>query len=78
MFTVTDGSNAITYIPEPEPEDEDGIFKQGIHEGINFEKYETIPVELTGNNPVKPISSFDEANMPEVHRRIFVIFHVCH
>ena len=67
MFLVVDGSASVTYIPEPEPETEEGIFKQrGIHEGINFEKYETIPVEITGNNATKPISSFDEANLDEV------------
>lgn len=34
--------------------------------GINFDKYEDIPVEVTGNDPPKSISSFEEANLGEI------------
>lgn len=61
---ASDGSLAVTYIPPPPPETEEEIFAQGIHEGINFEKYEHIPVELTGTNAPKPVSCFNDA---EIH-----------
>ena len=32
------------------PETEEKIFQRGINEGINFEKYDHIPVEITGTN----------------------------
>lgn len=51
------------YIP-PEQEGEDALFKT-IEIGINFDKYDDIPVELTGNNPSKPIQSFAEAGLME-------------
>jgi len=34
--------------------------------GINFDKYEDIPVEVTGNDPPKSISTFEEANLGEI------------
>lgn len=34
--------------------------------GINFDKYEDIPVEVTGNNAPKSIDSFEEANLGEI------------
>ncbi|KAJ2679619.1 ATP-dependent RNA helicase ded1 [Coemansia spiralis] len=34
-----------------------------MHTGINFEKYDDIPVEATGNDVPKPIISFDEADL---------------
>lgn len=64
LFPALDGSLAVTYIPPPPPETEEEIFAQGIHEGINFEKYEHIPVELTGTNAPKPVSCFNDA---EIH-----------
>jgi len=40
------------YIPPPMPEDEDHIFET-IQKGINFDKYDQINVECTGQNAVK-------------------------
>jgi len=34
--------------------------------GINFDKYEDIPVETTGNDSPKSIGSFEEANLGEI------------
>ncbi|XP_047130892.1 putative ATP-dependent RNA helicase Pl10 isoform X1 [Hydra vulgaris] len=34
--------------------------------GINFDKYEDIPVEATGSNTPKSIETFDEANLGEI------------
>ncbi|XP_028514405.1 DEAD-box ATP-dependent RNA helicase 52A [Exaiptasia diaphana] len=61
---VVDGDRPapVTYVPPAPPESEEQIFKS-IQEGINFDKYDSIPVEVTGDNPVKPIKNFDEANL---------------
>lgn len=37
------------YIPPPLPEDEDKIFET-LQKGINFDKYDQISVECTGQN----------------------------
>ncbi|ESO91203.1 hypothetical protein LOTGIDRAFT_72314, partial [Lottia gigantea] len=57
-----DGEKREIYIP-PEPStDEDEIFKS-IEKGINFNKYDDIPVEVSGRSPVSFITSFDEAGL---------------
>lgn len=53
----------VTYIPPPPPETEDEIFQQPNHEGINFNKYENIPVKITGNEPIAPITDFKDAKL---------------
>ena len=63
----------VTYIPPPPPETEEEIFQQGVLEGINFEKYDHIPVEITGADPPRPINSFAEANFHQVG--LFCLFH---
>ena len=40
----------MTYIPPPPPEDEDSIFAH-YQTGINFDKYDTILVEISGHDP---------------------------
>nr|QOW95195.1 vasa [Ptychodera flava] len=54
----------VAYIPPPPPEEEAEIFKS-IETGINFDKYDEIPVECTGRDVPKFISSFEEANLYE-------------
>ncbi len=45
------------YVPPPPPEGEDELFKT-IEMGINFEKYDNIPVKCSGNNaPSRGINS---------------------
>ena len=44
------------YIPPPPPEDEDELFKT-IEAGINFDKYDDIPVKCTGDNPPRALKS---------------------
>ena len=41
----------------------DSLFS-GENTGINFEAYEDIPVEVTGDNPPDPIESFDDTLLP--------------
>ena len=54
------------YIP-PEPTDnEDEIFASGITSGINFAKYDNIPVKVTGESAPAPIRFFEEANFCEL------------
>nr|CAB3237038.1 Vasa DEAD-Box Protein [Phallusia mammillata] len=52
------------YIPPPPPEEEDEMFAS-MQRGINFNKYDAIPVEVTGVNAPKFINSFEAANLPE-------------
>lgn len=37
------------------------MFKSNIQMGINFDKYDSIEVEVTGNNKTKPINAFEDA-----------------
>ncbi|XP_017068058.2 ATP-dependent RNA helicase vasa [Drosophila eugracilis] len=49
------------YIP-PEPStDETEIFSSGITTGLNFSKYDNIPVKVSGENVPQPIKSFADA-----------------
>ena len=50
----------VMYIPPAPPEEEEEIFKT-IQKGINFDNYDNIAVEVTGRDPVQPITSFQEA-----------------
>lgn len=49
------------YIPAERNEEE--IFNAGISSGINFEKYDNIPVKVTGENRPNPITSFDDSGL---------------
>ncbi|XP_036341505.1 ATP-dependent RNA helicase vasa [Rhagoletis pomonella] len=54
------------YIP-PEPTDnEDEIFSSGISSGINFSKYDNIPVRVSGENAPLPLKSFDNAGLRDL------------
>lgn len=50
------------------------LFSQG-HTGINFEKYEDIPVEATGDDSPKHISSFDDCSLTEIIRMNIELAH---
>ncbi|XP_059272612.1 probable ATP-dependent RNA helicase DDX4 isoform X3 [Mustela nigripes] len=52
----------VTYIPPPPPEDEDSIFAH-YQTGINFDKYDTILVEVSGHDAPPAILNFEEANL---------------
>ncbi|KAL1443950.1 hypothetical protein MTO96_030109 [Rhipicephalus appendiculatus] len=50
------------------------LFSQG-HTGINFEKYEDIPVEATGDDSPKHINSFDDCSLTEIIRMNIELAH---
>uniref|UniRef100_A0AAT9FG60 RNA helicase n=1 Tax=Enchytraeus japonensis TaxID=228735 RepID=A0AAT9FG60_9ANNE len=54
------------YIPPPPPENEEDIFST-ITQGINFNRYDEIKVECTGQNiPSRPMESFTDVNFSDV------------
>lgn len=55
----------VTYVPPEPSEDEKDLFRT-IAQGINFNSYDNIPVEVTGPGEVpSAIREFKEANLPE-------------
>ena len=61
-FTNEDGEEKEMYVPKGDV-DADELFGQGIASGINFAKYDDIPVEVTGDNKPSPIRSFGSAGL---------------
>lgn len=53
------------YIPPDPSTDEAEIFSQGISSGINFAKYDKIPITITGDKPAKHILSFRESGLSD-------------
>ncbi|KPU73666.1 uncharacterized protein Dana_GF14338, isoform C [Drosophila ananassae] len=51
------------YIPPEPTNDETEIFSSGITSGINFSKYDNIPVKVSGENVPKPIKKFEDAGL---------------
>ena len=43
----------------------DELFQDAPHSGLNFDKYDDIPVKVTGKDPVPPISTFEQAGILE-------------
>ena len=60
----TDAPRREMYVPPPPAEDEESIF-QTISAGINFDRYDEIPVEVTGRDPPGNINSFEECEFFE-------------
>ena len=61
-YEDAEGNMKEVYVPAPDaPVDE--LFNMGISVGINFEKYKSIPVEVTGDDKVKPITTFEAAGL---------------
>ena len=48
--------------PAPSDKEED-IFGGAVQKGINFDKYDDIPVEVSGRDQCGFVSSFDEAGL---------------
>ncbi|XP_045501788.1 ATP-dependent RNA helicase vasa [Colias croceus] len=53
----------VTYVPPEPTENEQEIFGSTISSGINFDKFDCIAVKVTGENPPRPIDSFETANL---------------
>lgn len=52
------------YVPPPPPEDESAIF-QSIPTGINFAKYDDIPVEISGRAAPNSLVGFEDAQFQQ-------------
>ncbi|TRY62742.1 hypothetical protein TCAL_03661 [Tigriopus californicus] len=56
-----DGTQREIYVPKERTEEQ--LFDTGISSGINFDKFDKIPVRSTGTDTPKPINDFSEANL---------------
>ncbi|XP_065069500.1 uncharacterized protein LOC135694609 [Rhopilema esculentum] len=55
----------VTYVPPDPSEEEQEVFRT-IAQGLNFDKYDEIPVEVTGNGKMpQPIKTFEQGNLYE-------------
>ncbi|CAI9586858.1 unnamed protein product, partial [Staurois parvus] len=61
-FEPSEQGPKVTYIPPPPPENEVDIFRH-YQSGINFDKYDDIVVEVSGNDVPPAILTFEEANL---------------
>merc|ERR1719184_420411 len=59
-WTDEEGKVREIYVPKEEAAASD-LYSSGISSGINFGKYENIPVSVTGENKPQPIASFNDA-----------------
>lgn len=55
----------VTYIPPELPRDVDELFQDAPHSGLNFDKYDDIPVKVTGKDIPPAISTFEQAGILE-------------
>lgn len=49
-----------------DPRIEEKLYGFQQNSGINFDRYEDIPVEVSGSNPPEPIMNFQESNMDDL------------
>jgi len=61
--TVTDAEGVVKEYYVPTELTDDNLFTSGISQGINFAKYEKIPLRVTGENVPAKIKTFEEANL---------------
>lgn len=54
------------YIPPELPNDEKSLFENGVEIGINFDKYDNIQVNVSGDNVPQPIESFEAAGLRNI------------
>jgi len=57
-----EGKTQESYVPKEDVVAEE-LFKLGITSGINFGKYENIPVSVTGDNKPEPLKAFSSAGL---------------
>jgi len=62
--TKEDGTKVEIYFPTEITDDK--LFEQGIDRGINFDKFDNIPVKCGGENAPNPISSFEKMGLRQI------------
>ena len=62
QYVDEEGNTKESYVPKDDIVAEE-LYKLGITSGINFGKYENIPVSVTGENVVKAVDAFESANL---------------
>merc|ERR1719334_1267358 len=62
QYVNEDGEMKEIYVPKAEIDAED-LFSRGIASGINFSKYDSIPVSVTGENKPSAIKSFSTCGL---------------
>eukprot|EP00833_Pecoramyces_ruminatium_P012090 jgi/Orpsp1_1/1186122/evm.model.c7180000097036.1 len=70
-YETTDPNDKLANIPYVKPRDEKlekQLFKEHSNSGINFDKYDNIPVEASGRNIPDPISNFAESELSELSK----------
>lgn len=63
--SITTEQSREVYIP-PEPADDDTMFTGGISTGMNFDKYDIMQVNVTGENIPKPIEHFENSGLRQL------------
>ena len=64
FLKITERPRGELYIPPPPPDDEKAIFAT-MAAGINFDKYDDIPVDVTGEDKPQHITTFEEVELFE-------------
>ncbi|XP_017792484.1 PREDICTED: ATP-dependent RNA helicase vasa [Habropoda laboriosa] len=54
------------YIPPELPSDEKSLFENGVEMGINFDKYDKIEVNVSGENVPQPIEKFEATGLRNI------------
>lgn len=54
------------YIPPEQSNDESSLFGNDVSMGINFDKYDSIEVKVSGENAPRPIQSFDQSGLRSI------------
>ncbi|ORY22866.1 DEAD-domain-containing protein [Neocallimastix californiae] len=70
-YETTDPNDKLANIPYVKPRDEKlekQLFKEHSNSGINFDKYDNIPVDASGRNIPDPISSFADSELSELSK----------
>jgi len=65
-ITKEDGTKQEIYIPKEVADDD--LFQQGISSGINFDKFDKIPVKCSGDNAPPPAASFESMGLRQLLR----------
>jgi len=63
-ITKEDGTKVEIYFPTELTDDK--LFEQGIDQGINFDKFDNIPVKCGGDNAPNPIASFEKMGLRQI------------